>query len=51
MADIVETRGICDECKQPMTSDQDLAELNGRPIHRACVPSEEEINRRNNSYT
>jgi hypothetical protein len=34
----LESRGTCDICKRFMTNQQELVDLNGRTIHRACTP-------------
>ena len=39
--EVIESRGNCDICKRFMTNQQELMDLDGRTIHRACVPGQE----------
>jgi hypothetical protein len=38
--EVIESRGTCDICKRFMTNQQELTELEGSMIHRACMPGE-----------
>lgn len=38
---VIESRGSCDICKRFMTNQQELTELDGKAIHRACMPRQE----------
>ncbi len=38
---VIESRGTCDICKRFMTNQQELTELDGKTIHRACMPRQE----------
>jgi len=35
---VLESRGICGQCKRPVISNQESAQLDGKLIHKACTP-------------
>jgi hypothetical protein len=47
---VIESRGICDQCKRFMTNQQELTILNGKTIHFACTPGVAKMEKRPNSY-
>ena len=47
---VIESRGSCDICKRFMTNQQELMELDGRTIHRACMPRLPGMKKRPNTY-
>jgi len=49
--DVIESRGICDQCKRFMTNQQELATLDGKKIHLACMPGVAGMKKKPNSYS
>lgn len=49
--DVLESYGICDECKKPIERPEEVTYLFDKPVHTKCYPSEADIQRRLNSHT
>ena len=49
--DVIESRGICDQCKRYMTNQQELITLAGKTIHAACKPGVAKLEKIPNSYS
>ena len=49
--DVLESYGICDECKNPIDCPEEVTYLFDKPVHTKCYPNEGEIQRRLNRYT
>jgi hypothetical protein len=48
---VLESYGICDECKNPIDRPEEVTYLFEKPVHMKCYPNEAEIQRRLNSHT
>jgi len=49
--DLLESYGICDECKKPIGQPEEVTYLLDKPVQAKRYPNEAEIQRRLNSLT
>jgi hypothetical protein len=49
--DVLESYGVCDECKNSIDRPEEVTYLFDKPVHTKCYPNEGEIQRRLNSNT